>query len=172
MLGGAGGVCRRWIMMRAFGATALLLLIPGGCDMVEVAGPSDPDSHGLRSELVANGVRVTLTVTPTTVSQPGTVLARLRYENLTNADVVLSSGYGCLSFAGVYRDQVRIPFPETDYFCTTVITAFPIGPGQQIGMDWTLHLGEGGVVLGPGEYRFVARLNTHNRELSRTFVVE
>jgi hypothetical protein len=105
------------------------------------------------------------------VAPPGTVLARLRYENTTSSTRTVTSGYGCLSFASVYRGNTRIPFPATDYACITVVTNRELPPGGAIGMEWPLHIGGDGVPLAPGEYRFVAELNTHDRTLERTFVV-
>jgi hypothetical protein len=150
-----------------FGACMALLL--AGCDGLDLMVPGAP--LGGDAELVSDGVRVTLTVSPAAVTPTGTVLARLRYENTTSSTRNVTSGYGCLSFASVYRGNTRIPFPATDYACITVVTNRELPPGGAIGMEWPLHIGSDGVALAPGEYRFVAELNTHDRNLERTFVV-
>jgi hypothetical protein len=137
-----------------------------GCVGPDVLGPADPSSG--TAELLDGGVRVTLTVTPGDVTRPGEVMATLRYRNETSHPVVVTSSAGCLSFAAVYRGNTRIPFPATEYFCTAAITSREVAPGTEIGMDWPLGIGES---LVPGTYRFVADLNTHARDLERTFVV-
>jgi hypothetical protein len=159
--------------MRGKGGLAVmaLALAVGGCTEFQLVAPGERGADGAVSEFLADGVRVTLTVTPSGVAPPGAVLAVLRYENVGSSAVVITSSAGCLSFAGVYRGDQRIPFPATDYVCTGAITDRELAPGQRIGMDWPLHIGEYGVPLTPGEYRFVAHLNTHRRDLSRTFVV-
>jgi hypothetical protein len=149
------------------GACAALLLV--GCDGLGITVPGVPLDG--RSELVVDGVRVTLTVSPAAVTPPATVLARLTYENTTSSTVQVVSRAGCLSFAGVYRGNTRIPFPATDYACTAAITSRDLAPGATIGMEWPLQIGGEGVALALGEYRFVAELNTHDRDLERTFVV-
>jgi hypothetical protein len=156
---------RRSKMLAA--ACAALLFV--GCDALDIMVPGAPLDG--RSELVSGGVRVTLTVNPAAVTPPATVLARLTYENGSSSTVQVVSGYGCLSFAGVYRGDTRIPFPATDYACTAAATSRDLAPGATIGMEWPLHIGGDGVALAPGEYRFVAALNTHDRDLERTFVV-
>jgi hypothetical protein len=149
------------------GICAALLLV--GCDGLGITVPGAALDG--RSELVSGGVRVTLTVSPADVTPPATVLARLTYENGTSSTVQVVSSAGCLSFAGVYHGNTRIPFPATDYACTAAITSRDLAPGATIGMEWPLHIGGDGVALAPGEYRFVAALNTHDRDLERTFVV-
>jgi hypothetical protein len=156
---------RRSKMLAAACATLLFV----GCDVLDIMVPGAPLDG--RSELVSGGVRVTLTVSPADVTPPATVLARLTYENGSSSTVQVVSSYGCLSFAGVYRGNTRIPFPATDYACTAAVTSRDLAPGATIGMEWPLHIGGDGVALAPGEYRFVAALNTHDRDLERTFVV-
>ncbi len=157
-------------MNRAKNSALVLALVLGlaGCESFQLMAPGDRQSSDV---LVSGQVRVMLKLDRTELTPPGVILAMLRYENLGASSVEITSGYGCLSFAGVYRGEERIPFPSTDYYCTTAVTKRELAPGQQIGMDWPLHIGEHGVDLGPGQYRFVAQLNTHAEDLDVKFVV-
>jgi hypothetical protein len=148
---------------------AAVALAAAGCEVIQVLGPADTVG-GVR-EAIVGGVRVTLTLTPDEVTRPGTVMAVLRYENRTAGPVTVTSAYGCLSFAGVYSGSKRIPFPSTEYLCTTALTSHEIAPGSAVGMDWPLEIGGAGVALEPGVYRFVAYLNTHDFNLESTFRV-
>jgi hypothetical protein len=117
-------------------------------------------------------VRVTLAVTPAVLSQGEVAVASLEYKNTTSETVVITSTYGCLAFAAVYRESVLIPFPSTGYGCTTAISHRNIEPGEPLVMEWSLPIGEpDGVAAPPGIYRFVAHLNTHADSLVREFVV-
>lgn len=146
-------------------AAATLLL--GAC------GGSDPLAPTRTAhEIVEGGIRVTLTVAPEELDPPGTVTATLTYENLGLTTVALTSSYGCLSFASVYRGEERIPFPSTQYGCTAALSSRPLHPGTPITVEWPLVVGgEDGIQVPAGTYRFVAGLNTHPGNLERTFVV-
>lgn len=147
-----------------------LVLVCAGCDF-KVLVP-DETSHPEGARLVDGPIRVTLTVTPEVLVPPGTVLAKLTYENLGSETVVLTSSFGCLSFASVYRDGERIPFPSTQYGCTTVVTHRELEPGAPLTAQWPLVVGgEDGLDVPAGTYRFVARLNTNAEDLERTFVI-
>ena len=153
--------------LRALGSAAMLA-IAFGCTAPDVLEPKLTENT-----LIHGQVRVTLDVGPERLEPPGTVVATLTYENLGNETVVLSSAYGCLSFASVYRGEERIPFPATRYGCTTAISYRNLKPREPITMQWTLEVGgENGFDAPPGIYRFVADLNTHGYDLEATFVIE
>lgn len=151
--------------MRSATIVAALAVLLGGCQ--EALGP---DSLG--HEVITDRLRVTLSVTPDVLDAPGTVTATLTYENLGLLPITVTSSYGCLSFAGVYRGEQRIPFPATEYACTTAFSSRTLEPGTPLVVEWPLEIGGDGVALSPGTYRFVAELNTHDGNLSRTFVIE
>lgn len=145
-------------------ATAVIL---GACTTSDVLAPTRT-AH----EIVQEGIRVTLTVTPEVLDPPGTVTARLTYENLGIIPVELTSSYGCVSFAGVYLEEERIPFPSTRYGCTAAISSRILEPGTPLTVEWPLVVGgEDGLQVPAGTYRFVAGLNTHPGSLERTFVI-
>jgi hypothetical protein len=148
----------------------VVLVLAAGCAELSLVAPGDREA--LEAELVDGPVRVTLTMTHGVVDPPAAVLAILRYENRGQTRVTVTSGMGCLSFAGVYRGEERIEFPSTSYACTAAARSWELGPGEAIGMEWPLHIGgHDGVPLAPGTYRFVADLNTHATPLVRTFQV-
>lgn len=151
------------------GMAALLTL---GCQALDLFGPEMPADRQSSVDFVEDGIRVMLTVTPGTLDPPGTVLATLSYENLGSETVALHSAYGCVSFAAVYRGEHRISFPSTDYGCTAAFASRDLEPGVPLTVDWPLEIGGAeGVQAGPGTYRFVAELTTHDRPLAHTFVV-
>jgi hypothetical protein len=168
-----GDICLKEIE-RMNGTRAWTLLALAGiltaCTMP--AGVEPKDASAKRSSHVdPSGIMVTLTVSPERVTPPATIVAVLRYEN-TSADTVnVSSGAGCLSFAAVFSGTTHIPFESTDYACTAAGMAHPVAPGESIGMEWPLPIGETGVALPRGTYRFVASLNTHRFRLERVFGV-
>lgn len=151
-------------------STAVAVLAAGlaGC----AAGDSlEPElKEGL---LVYDDVRVTLEVVPERLEPPGEVVAVLKYENLGDETVVLVSGYGCLSFASVYRGEERVPFPATQYLCTAAVSYRDLEPGKPLTMRWPLAVGgEDGFYAPEGSYRFVADLLTHDHDLEATFIIE
>lgn len=153
--------------IRALGSAAILS-IALGCAASDLLEPVLTEST-----LIYGQIRVTLDVAPERLQAPGTILATLTYENLGNETVVLSSAYGCLSFASVYRGEERIPFPATQYGCTAAVSHRDLKPGEPITMQWPLVVGgETGLDAPPGTYRFVADLNTHGYDLAATFVLE
>jgi hypothetical protein len=148
----------------------VMAVVVAGCGGLDLVAPGPPVAGD--GELTAGGVHVSLTLSASTVAPPGVIVAELRYENRGSAPVTVTSAYGCLSFAGVYRDGLRIPFPSTEYACTAAVTNRELAPGAVVGMDWSLVIGGAGVELPPASYLFVAHLNTHPNELVRTFVVQ
>lgn len=149
---------------------AAAAVVATACAGIEVIGP-DPVPLG-SERLVEGQVRVSLTVTPDAVNSPGTVIAKLTYENLGNEVAVLGSSYGCLSFGSVYLGEDRIPFPATQYGCTAAASYRDLAPGASLTVQWPMVIGgENGMSVPAGTYRFVAELNTHSVSLERTFVV-
>jgi hypothetical protein len=148
--------------------TVAAVMVVAGCGGLDLVAPGPPVAGD--GELTAGGLHVSLTLSASTVAPPGLIVAELRYDNRGAAPVTVTSSYGCLSFAGVYRDGLRIPFPSTEYACTAAVTNRELAPGAVVGMEWPLEIG--GVELPPGSYVFVAHLNTHPYELVRTFVVQ
>lgn len=160
--------------MRSIHSTPLILaasLLAGACGSMGPDLDTDPvlvAPHELRH----GPLRVALDVSHDELDPPGTVTARLTYTNLGLTAVDVVSAYGCLSFASVYLDAQRIPFPATQYGCTAAITSRELGPRASLTMEWPLAVGdENGPATPSGTYRFVAELNTHGFDLERTFVV-
>lgn len=146
---------------------ATMAVILGACTTSDPLAPSRT-AH----EIVEGQIRVTLTVDPDVLDPPGTVTATLTYQNRGITTVTLTSSYGCLSFASVYRGEERIPFPSTQYGCTAAFSSRPLHPGTPITVEWPLVVGgEDGIQTPAGTYRFVAELNTHPGTLERTFVI-
>lgn len=151
--------------MRSATIIAALAVLLGGCQ--DALGP---DSFG--REVTDGPLRVTLSLTSEVLDAPGTMTAMLTYENRGFQPITVTSSHGCLSFAGVYRGSQRIPFPATEYNCTTAISYRTLEPGAPLSVGWPLDVGGAdGVALPPGTYRFVAELNTHRGTLEQTFVV-
>jgi hypothetical protein len=151
---------------------ALIALVLSACAALDPFGPNLVIDEQNDNEIVQGQVRVTLTVIPEVIDPPGTVVATLTYENLGRETVVLTSGYGCPSFAHVYLGNERIPFPATQYGCTAAASHRDLEPGTPLTVQWPLVIGgEGGMHVRAGAYRFVAELNTHGENLERTFVV-
>lgn len=145
------------------------MVFPGACALVDSVGPNQSTHH----EIVQGQLRVTLTVSPQVLDPPGTVVAMLTYENLRSETVVLSSAYGCLSFASVYLGEERISFPSTQYACTAAVSYRDLEPDVPLTVQWPLVVrGEGGIDVPAGTYRFVAELNTHAENLEQTFVIQ
>lgn len=148
--------------------------LAGACGIMDSPGP-DPDQHPVLvapHEFRHGPLRVSLKVSPAALDPPGTVTARLTYMNLGSAVVDVVSGYGCLAFAAVSLDGQRVPFPATQYGCTTAITTRELAPGASLTAEWPLVVGdEDGPATPPGTYRFVAKLNTIGFDLERTFIV-
>ncbi|CAN5188382.1 hypothetical protein BH20GEM2_BH20GEM2_03860 [soil metagenome] len=158
-------------LLRAALITILAIVI-GGCTAFDAFGSERATHQQGSDEIVQGQVRVTLGVAPEVIDAPGTVVARLTYENLGSETVVLGSAYGCLSFASVYRGEDRIPFPATQYACTAAASYRDLEPGAPLTVQWPLVVGgANGMHLPAGTYRFVAELNTHTENLERTFVV-
>lgn len=152
----------------AVAALALLAILGAACDGGDPVGP---DSS--RSRLLDGQVLVALEVAPDTLRSPGTVVATLVYDNLGDETVVVTSGYGCLSFVSVFLGEERVPFPATQYGCTAAVTNRDLVPGHPIVVRWELAVGgEGGYPAVPGSYRFVAHLNTHGPDLEHGFVIQ
>ena len=151
---------------------ALVTLASSACSAFDAFAPATPEHTESTAEFVDDGVRVTLTLAPTTLRAPGSVTATLRYENLRSEAVALTSSAGCLSFAAVYRGKTRVPFPATEYGCTAAVSVRQLKPGEPLAVEWRLGVGgPGGTSVPPGTYRFVALLNTHRANLERSFVV-
>ncbi len=153
------------IKIRLLGTMLVATLIAAcsGVDLLDLSGPD---------ELRIDDVRVTLSVTPDVIDSPGTAIARLTYENLSDETVELVSSAGCLSFSAVYRGDDRIPFPSTQYVCTAALSSRDLVPGNPIVVEWPLVVGgDDGLHVPTGTYRFVADLNTGGGDLEQTFVV-
>lgn len=151
---------------------AVIAVVLSACAALDPLGPNPAIDEQNDNEIVQGQVRVTLTVTPEVIDPSGTVVATLTYENLGRENVVLSSVYGCLSFAHVYLGETRIPFPATQYGCTAAVSYRNLEPGTPLTVQWPLVIGgEDGMHVPPGTYRFVAQLNTHTENLERTFVI-
>ncbi|MFW5947164.1 MAG: hypothetical protein ACOCUW_01620 [Gemmatimonadota bacterium] len=150
-------------------ATLLFLAVVAllGCEGLHITDPDPGEECDIRDD---GGVCVLLDV-PATVGQTDTLVARLRYVNLRPVPVTVASAYGCNAFVGVFRGDTRIPFPATDYFCTTAFSSFTLGPHEAHTDTWTLPIGPDETPLEPGSYRFEADLNTHGRTLVRAFEV-
>ena len=139
-----------------------------GCAADEIVEPELGES-----EFVEDGVRVTLEVVPDRLQRPGEVEAVLTYENLGNETVVVTSSWGCLSFATVYRGEDPVPFPAAQEACTTAVTHWDLPPDEPLIKRWPLAVGgESGFHAPAGSYRFVAKLLTHTRELESAFTIE
>ena len=77
-----------------------------------------------------------------------------------------------LSFAAVYHDDRLVPFPATQYSCTSAFSYRDLEPGEPIVVRWALSVGGADMCQAPaGSYRFVADLLTHPYDLSATFVI-
>lgn len=120
---------------------------------------------------VADDVRVRLQLDVVDVVPAMTLTATLSYDNLSDSPVTVTSSAGCPAFVGVFRGQTRIPFPETDYACTAALTSWTLPATQTKSWEWRLAIGPEDTPLEPGDYRFAAELNTHDRTLERPFTV-
>lgn len=137
----------------------MALVLFSGCAL-DVAGPDD------------GPIRVTLTVRPLAIDAPGAGVATLTYENVGTETVALSSAYGCLAFASVYRGEERIPFPSTQYACTAAVSYRHLDPDSVQRVEWPMVVGgENGIDVPAGTYRFVAELNTGHEDLERPFLI-
>lgn len=153
------------ILRKSFAAA--MLAGAAACSGSDLLGPEPTESQLVHGQTV-----VTLDVEPQSLRSPGTLLATLTYENRGQDTVVLSSGYGCLSFASVFLGEERIPFPATQYACTTAVSYHDLAPGHPLVVRWELDVGGAdGYPAAPGTYRFVAHLNTHGRDLEHGFVI-
>lgn len=153
-------------LRRSFAAAMLAAL--AACAGSDLLGPERTESRIVHGHIV-----VTLDVTPEALRSPGTFVATLTYENRGQETVTLTSGYGCLSFASVFLGEEQIPFPATQYACTTAVSYHDLLPGDPIIVRWELTVGgEDGYPATPGTYRFVAHLNTHGTDLEHPFVIQ
>lgn len=153
------------ILCKSFAAAML-----AGLAACSGSGPLGPEPT--ESSLVHGQIVVTLDVMPEALPSPGTLVATLTYENRGQDTVTLTSGYGCLSFASVFLDDERIPFPATQYACTAAVSYHALAPGDPLVVRWELTVGgEDGYPAAPGTYRFVAHLNTHGNDLEHPVVI-
>lgn len=151
---------------------AAAAFVIGACTVVDPIGPNRTPYNQDSAQILEGEIRVTLRVAPDAVDSPGTVVATLTYENLGTKTHVLASSHGCVSFASVYSGEDRIPFPSTQYGCTTAVSYRDLAPGVPLTVQWPLVIGgQNGMHVPAGTYRFVAELNTHAQNLERIFVV-
>jgi predicted small secreted protein len=135
-----------------------------GCNGAEVLGAARQDSAAAGAEIVVDGIRAMLVVTPAEVQRTHPFTARLTLTNTLATPATWTSGMGCIAFLNVYRDNVRIPLRGTDFACLAVVTARVLAPGESLTTSWDLVAQTtDGTPLKTGNYVFEADPILKNR---------
>ncbi|MDQ4076589.1 MAG: hypothetical protein M3220_10135 [Chloroflexota bacterium] len=148
----------------AFGALILMLAVVPGCHSSLLDLGSEADRQGVvdgKNEVMVNGIRVTLSLSPSEVERTYSFTARVSLTNTGSQTATWTSGYGCLAFLNVYRSGERIPLKGTDFGCIAAVGSWQIAPGDSLVGEYPLRAQRtDGAPLAPGEYRLEADLNT------------
>ncbi len=108
---------------------------------------------------VRNGTRITLTVSPGSVTPSARFTAVLKIENVSGHEITLVSGASCISYLEVLEAPWGDPVEGTGFGCFDVITEFPFQAGETRTWEWDLEARtSSGVPLDPGDYHLLANL--------------
>jgi hypothetical protein len=163
------------IHLRLTGIALIVIAAAVGCQGIVDADPLRAVRVGPADEavLVMNGIRASLSVTPTSVAAGEAFEATMTLTNTLPHAATWTSGMGCLAFLDVLSDGVRVPARGTDFGCLGVVTIRELAAREAIAQTWQLAAATtDGNPLAPGSYRLRADpVIADHRTLSVPFTV-
>lgn len=105
----------------------MTLLMIGGCS--NGIGPED---------VISNGLRLQLDVTPSSIERQETLIATLRLENLQDEPVEMTSSCTSLALIKTFRGDERVDLEGTVLGCWDALTPFRIGAGETLSQNYEI----------------------------------